>query len=88
MDPENPGDLSDRPTGLDHHLHRLSLELQAELPAMFCLGTPRACRRKGIGASLKELRRGSEHVRPRLPPELNDVQGEDIQVEHVLRLLN
>jgi len=30
MDTQIPGDLRDRPTRLDHHLHRLSLELRAE----------------------------------------------------------
>jgi hypothetical protein len=76
------------PTGLDHHLHRLSLELRAELPAMFFLGTPQACRRKGIGALLKGLRRASDYVWLRLPPELDDVEVNDIQVEHMLGLLN
>jgi hypothetical protein len=34
VDPQVPGHLSDRLTGLNHHLHGLSLELRAELAAM------------------------------------------------------
>src|SRR4051794_23222264 len=32
--PRSPGDLGDRLARLDHHLHRLSLELRAEPPAL------------------------------------------------------
>src|SRR4029453_2545736 len=34
VDPQVPGHLRDRLTGLNHHLHGLSLELRAELAAM------------------------------------------------------
>lgn len=34
VDLQLPGDLSDRTAGLEHELHRLSLELRRELPSL------------------------------------------------------
>jgi len=34
MDPQLPGDLSDRLPGLDHHLHRLSLDTHLSTPSV------------------------------------------------------
>src|SRR4051812_48984705 len=59
VDPQVTSDLGDRPAGLEHHLHGLSLELRAELPPL--LGHGRIL--SGGGPCPRSL------VHPTLPPQ-------------------